>query len=216
MSINKNMDDYKTCTKCKEKKLTTEFSKDKQKKSGISSHCRLCCKLKINEWIKTNKLKISNHHKIYYIKNKDKIANYTKTNADEISKRMKIWRKKNKDKILIYKNRYEASRKLHDINYRLLCNMRNRLRIALINMPKHSTTTKLIGCSIEYLKIYLESKFQHGMGWDNYGKYGWHVDHIIPCCNFDFSIPENQYKCFHYSNLQPLWAIDNIRKGSKL
>lgn len=54
------------------------------------------------------------------------------------------------------------------------------------------------------------------MNWSNYGRTGWHIDHIIPIASFDFSKKENIEKCFHYSNLQPLWAVDNIRKSNKL
>ena len=67
-----------------------------------------------------------------------------------------------------------------------------------------------MGCSIEFLKEYLEKQFKSGMNWDNYGE--WHVDHIIPCVSFDLSDPEQQKKCFYYTNLQPLWAIENLEK----
>ena len=60
---------------------------------------------------------------------------------------------------------------------------------------------------------HIQNKFTEGMLWDNYGL--WHIDHIRPCSKFDLSKPKEQRKCFHYSNLQPLWAIDNIRKGSR-
>jgi hypothetical protein len=62
-------------------------------------------------------------------------------------------------------------------------------------------------------KIYLESKFEPGMSWGNYGYRGWHVDHIVPCALFDLSKPAHVRRCFHFSNLQPLWAQDNLRKG---
>jgi hypothetical protein len=74
---------------------------------------------------------------------------------------------------------------------------------------------ELLGCTIDFFKNHLESKFVEGMSWQNYGK-GWHIDHIIPCVSFDLSKPEEQRKCFHFSNLQPLWAVDNIRKGTKI
>ena len=81
---------------------------------------------------------------------------------------------------------------------------------------KAGHTEELLGCSIEEVRNHLERLFQPGMTWDNWGKYGWHIDHIIPVSYFDFSDPEQQYWAFHYTNLQPLWAVDNLRKGNKI
>lgn len=92
--------------------------------------------------------------------------------------------------------------------------MRRRLLDAIKGNPKLSTTLNLVGCDIDYLKEYLEKLFLPNMSWDNYGK--WHIDHIIPCNSFDLSDIEQQKKCFHYTNLQPLWAKDNLKKGSKV
>ena len=72
-----------------------------------------------------------------------------------------------------------------------------------------------MGCSIEELKIHLEKQFRDGMSWNNYGMYGWHIDHIKPCSAFDLTDLEQQKICFHYSNLQPLWAKENLSKGKK-
>ena len=72
----------------------------------------------------------------------------------------------------------------------------------------------MLGCSIDELKGYLESKFENGMSWENYGKGGWHIDPIKPCASFDLRSELNQKKCFHYTNLQPLWWEDNLSKGS--
>lgn len=80
---------------------------------------------------------------------------------------------------------------------------------------KSGHTSELIGCSVAQLKNYLESLFQPGMTWSNYGRNGWHIDHIRPCASFDLTDEKQQKQCFHYTNLQPLWAIDNLKKGSK-
>ena len=69
---------------------------------------------------------------------------------------------------------------------------------------------------MEKLKKHLEKQFQKGMTWNNYGMYGWHIDHIIPCSAFNLNLESEQRKCFNYTNLQPLWAIDNIKKGDKI
>jgi len=79
---------------------------------------------------------------------------------------------------------------------------------------KSNSTTKSLGCTIVELKIYLESKFQPNMSWDNYGE--WHLDHIKPLASFDLNNPDEYAKACHYTNLQPLWAIDNIKKSDSL
>ncbi len=79
---------------------------------------------------------------------------------------------------------------------------------------KSGHTIDLLGCSIEFLKKRFESMFTEGMTWENYGK--WHIDHIIPCSIFDLTKPEAQAFCFHYTNLQPLWAKDNLKKHKNI
>ena len=77
---------------------------------------------------------------------------------------------------------------------------------------KLGSTSELLGCSIQFLRGYLEAKFQDGMTWENHGL--WHIDHIKPLVSFDLSTLEGQKLACHYSNLQPLWALDNLKKGS--
>lgn len=73
----------------------------------------------------------------------------------------------------------------------------------------------MLGCTLDQFKRHIENLWLDGMSWENYGKLGWHLDHIIPCASFDLTDPQQQKKCFHYSNIQPLWAIDNWSKGCK-
>lgn len=96
-----------------------------------------------------------------------------------------------------------------------MSSMRARLWLALKGKNKTSTTLDLIGCDTEELRRHLESQFTKGMNWNNYGINGWHVDHIEPCASFDLTDEDQQKKCFHYTNLQPLWAKDNLRKSNK-
>ena len=107
----------------------------------------------------------------------------------------------------------ERIRMKEDPLFRLKVRLRSRLRFALKKFPKAGTSERLMGCSWEELRAWLQVRFLPGMGWDNYGK--WHVDHKRPCAAFDLSDPEQQKLCFHYTNLQPLWALDNIRKGAR-
>ncbi len=114
------------------------------------------------------------------------------------------------------RNEYYRKYKKENIKVRLKCNLRSRLSHALHGNYTRGTVMKLVGCSLQHLKDYLESQFTEGMTWDNYGLVGWHMDHIIPCASFDLTNEEEQRKCFHYTNLQPLWAKDNLRKGSSV
>lgn len=97
----------------------------------------------------------------------------------------------------------------------------NNLRCRLNNALKAKKKDKLHnlnflnGCSIEELCSHLESLFQEGMTWENWSRDGWHIDHIRPCASFDLTDSAQQRECFHYTNLQPLWAADNIRKSDK-
>lgn len=111
---------------------------------------------------------------------------------------------------------YVNSRRQSDPGFRLRMNLRHRIWTALAGGIKSGATADLVGCSMEELRLHLERQFLPGMSWENYGKHGWHVDHVKPCASFDLTDPEQQRQCFHYSNLQPLWAADNIRKGAKV
>lgn len=98
--------------------------------------------------------------------------------------------------------------------WRIRRNLGVRLANSVRNNARNSSILTLLGCSIPNLKIYLESKFQTGMSWDNYGK-AWEIDHIMPCAIFDLTRLEHRKRCFHFSNLQPLFGIDNRRKSDK-
>ena len=109
---------------------------------------------------------------------------------------------------------YLAERKQRDSAFRLLHTLRNRLRHALAgHTPRAASTLSMLGCSIEYAREWLEAQFEPGMNWDNYGK--WHVDHVRPCASFDLTDLKQQRECFHYTNLQPLWAAENLAKSDK-
>ena len=90
-----------------------------------------------------------------------------------------------------------------------------RVRITQMIKNKSLNTVDILGCTWEELKVYLESKFQEGMSWENYGRDGWHIDHIKPLSKFNLNNPDELKKACHYSNLQPLWAKDNLRKSNK-
>jgi len=106
-----------------------------------------------------------------------------------------------------------AKRKL-DRQFHLAMNLRGRFYQALKRKYKKGSAVKMLGCTIEEFQIYIEKKFTEGMSWDNYGK--WHLDHILPLSRFDLTSIENLTVLLHYTNYQPMWPSDNIRKGDKI
>jgi hypothetical protein len=179
----------KKCSKCNIKKSIKDFHKDKTRKDGLHHYCKLCTRL--------------NHKNIYQL-NKENIKIYNKKYYD-----------KNRKKIIKHNGIYWLNRRKLYIECKILDNLRKRINNAIKNNYKSIFTMQLIGCSIDQLKKYLELKFKSGMNWNNYGKYGWHIDHIRPCASFDLTKSSEQKRCFHYTNLQPLWAKENLSKGRK-
>lgn len=159
------------------------------------------------KYYKENIFKILENKKKYHRDNKEKIK---KTSRNYYLKNIIEIKKKNKQ--------YITNKLKNDKNFRLLQSLRTRTRNAILSKgsKKHKNTLELIGCNIESVRNHLESQFKEGMTWDNYGKLGWNIDHIKPCSSFDLSELEQQKKCFHYSNLQPLWWWENLEKGNKI
>ena len=203
----------KKCPKCPESKPLSEFGKDKNKSNGLHSYCKLHAKKYRDENSERNKKYAEN----YRDKNKEKLAKdqrERRKNPENKVKRAKQDREyRNKSENKEKKRIYRKNKLKTDVNFRILSNLRIRLYYALKNNSKSKRTLELLGCTIDELKIYLQSQFTKGMNWNNYGT--WHIDHRKPCAKFDLSKPIEQHKCFHFSNLQPLWAIDNLRKGIK-
>ena len=109
--------------------------------------------------------------------------------------------------------KWESNRKKTDKDYRLQHSIRNRIRMAIKKNVKSGKSLDLLGCDIYFFKKYISNMFKPGMTWENHGE--WHLDHIRPCCTFDLSKPEEQQECFHYTNMQPLWKKENLRKAKK-
>jgi hypothetical protein len=167
---------------------------------------------KYHEYYLKNKENILSKNKEYRLKHKSELKQTAKKkyldNKEEILVKNKKWAKNNKE--------YFSMKWKTDSNWRLRSNISNRLRSALRvnNVKKSNKTLELISCSISDLKKHLENQFKDNMTWENYGK--WHIDHIIPISHFNLNNLNEQKKCFHYSNLQPLWAYDNLSKSSNI
>jgi len=206
----------KKCVLCGEVKPLDEYHKMSKSKDGRQSQCKVCHKKANQEYAKNNKETVAKGRKKRYEQNKNKICQkqreeYRK-NPQKYLEKNKRWTTKNKNKVNEYRRNWQRDKWHSDINYRLKCLLRSRLWKAINLNQKQSSMTDLLGCTIDELKVFLESKFTTGMSWDNQG--AWHIDHIKPCASFDLTKLSEQKKCFHYSNLQPLWAKDNLEKAA--
>jgi hypothetical protein len=155
----------------------------------------------------------------YQLKNKDRIRERLKGQLEE--KRPKVsaynasYYRQNKSKILLQKKKYIKNRKLNDVNFRIAAQIRTRLSMAVSRKQKASSSIEELGCSVEEFKKYIEAKFLPGMSWDNWSKNGWHLDHIKPLASFDLTNIKDFKLACHHTNYQPLWAVDNLRKGDR-
>ena len=163
-------------------------------------------------WREKNKEKIREKSKRYLEKNKEKIKEDRIKNPEKYRAKGRKYYRSHKEKYITY----NREKRRNDVGFRMKHNLCRRIHHSIKDGYKSAKTLELLGCSIEELKIHLQSQFKEGMSWDNYGIHGWHIDHIRPCALFDLTDPEEQKKCFNYSNLQPLWASDNCSKGARI
>ncbi len=210
----------KKCSKCNIIKNLTDFAKDKSGKFGVVSACKKCKNAEAKNYRKNNHQKIKKSMKNWYENNKDSIKESSKiyylNNKPEKIKYQQIYYSKNKKHIIKQKKEYSRVKRKTDIQFRLSTILRSRLIGAIKKNSKKGSAIRDLGCSIEELKIYLETQFQPNMTWKNWSKKGWHIDHIIPLFCFDLTNPKHFKKACHYTNLQPMWANENLRKGTKV
>lgn len=191
----------KTCTKCKVVKSINEFNTRKiarkyGDKTYVRSHCKACnrkasaARAKADPEKHRAAVRASRQRKKLGIKLK------RQTHEEITAKRVETRRK-----------RYRS-----DPTFRLLDNLRSRVRKALHRNTKSAATQALLGICVDECRKYIESLFTEGMSWSS----NIHIDHIVPCASFNLSDPEQQRRCFHYTNLQPLWGPDNLKKSDKM
>lgn len=165
-------------------------------------------------WRAKNKERVASIAKKSNAKCKERISAYQKDYREKNKKKLSIYHKEWRRKNLSNTRVYMRARRKNNINFRLREALRTRQTKALNGLYKKGSFVRDLGCTISELKFYLEGQFLPGMSWENYGE--WHIDHIIPLSFFDLTDREQFLKACHYSNLQPLWAKENLVKANKI
>jgi hypothetical protein len=201
----------KICSKCKIEKEVCEFNKKTISNKGVQYY-KSWCKICQSESDKIKRSLNPEKYKIWYDKNRKKRneyrSNYYQKNREKILEQNK---KQNEINKINRKKRYNEN-PLFKLKHILSCRLRDTLKFK--GLEKNKTHNNVIGCTPEFLKEHIEKQFKEGMNWDNYGFYGWHIDHIIPLSSA--KTEEEIYKLCHHTNLQPLWAKENLSKGRKI
>lgn len=188
----------KECKRCKCSKSYDMFNKRSDQKDGLDYYCKTC---------------VSEINKINREKNRDVLAQKKKEhyekNREHYAKYKSDWKRRNRERI----NENERKYRIENPISAFVCSFRGRLRKVLhYKKDGRPRSIDFIGCSTDMLRSHIESMFKDGMNWNNYGE--WHIDHIIPLdCANDM---DEVYTLCHYSNLQPLWWYDNLKKSSKM
>ncbi len=216
------MEQTKICYICKLDKLLEYFGKLKRSRDGLRYDCKDCRK----EYRNKNIVHIQEKNKIYYENNKDSLLiknkEYRNQNIEKIYEQKKEYRnreenkehikQKCKDYLPIRKLKIKEKRKL-DLNFKMSEILRSKIHKLLHN--RKTSYIKYIGCDMEWLKKWIEYRFDNNMNWDNFGSY-WQIDHILPISKFNFMNENEITVCFNWTNLQPLTSIENRQKSDKL
>lgn len=213
------------CAMCHKILSFSAFHNNSRAKSKHCSTCKECLRLKIESKSRRSYIDYENKirecskcHELLAFKEFHKSSKSKSGVASVCIKCVKIY--ENTEEVKRIRNNYVRERKSKDIQYKLRIILRGRLGSALKNKVKTGSAVKDLGCSIDYFKEHLENKFYRRetnemMSWDNYGRKGWHIDHFLPLVSFDLTDREQLKRACHYTNLQPLWAEDNMTKGDR-
>ena len=213
----------KFCKGCNSEKCVSEFYVRKNRGNGLAGYTHKCKYCIRNTSIDYNKSEGNfdkkEYNKRYREKYRDKLNEYSKNwryeNEDKMKEQRKLYYQENKEDIVKKNYEYCKNRKKSDSLYKLSIGIRSLILISFKNQftTKSKKTIEILGCSFEEFKLHLESKFDDKMNWKNQGTY-WHMDHIIPISSAETE--EDVYRLNHYTNFQPLYWEDNLRKGNKI
>lgn len=208
----------KICKLCSIEKDLNEFHNHPNAKDGVTSTCRECVNNKKRKNYQLNKDYVSKQKHNYYLENKElikkRLKSYRSNNKLIEKNRFKKFIQNNPDYMSNYQREYVKLRRNNDPLYKLKHNLRTRIKrfFNSKNITKQNKTFDIVGCTPEFLKEHIENQFTEGMSWELMGQHI-HIDHIIPLSSANTE--EEVYKLCHYTNLQPLWAKDNMKKSNK-
>ena len=210
----------KKCSKCGVEKELCEFHKQSSNKTGYRASCKNCRKTEKEKnklYKEKNKEKIRINNNIWLKNNLDYMKKYQKEynlkNREKLNLKLKKWKEKNREKNLEKVNKKKKEKYDNNLEYKLKHLLRSRIN-KILKFKRNKSSIEVLGCTIDDFIKYMGSKFLEGMSWDNYGYYGWHIDHIIPLSSG--KTEEEILKLCHYTNLQPLWAKQNLKKSNKI
>ena len=209
--FNKGNDKFGLQYWCKECKKQYHLAHRAERKQQMKQY-RLAHKPERKQYREDHRAELNQQMKQYYLDHKAEMKQYRLAHKPERKQQNKQYRLAHKPE----RNQYRKNKYHTDINYKISCYLRTRIWGALKNNSKSKSTMRLVGCSIDFFRCYYESKFTEGMSWEKVMNGEIHCDHRRPCASFDLSKPKEQHKCFHYTNLQPLWAKDNLEKSDKI
>ena len=192
----------KKCKKCSQEKPLTEFCNKKQEKDGKHRYCKTCLNGEFKTYYHKSGRKKSDYYKKYREEHKEYFNTYSNNHYHTKKELYREW---------------ERNRLRTDSTFRVKKSIMAMLHFHLKknNEYKNKHTIEYLGCSIDEYRKYLENKFTPEMSWENYGTY-WEIDHIKPISSFNLNNPEELTKCFHYTNTQPLYWEDNLKKSNKI
>lgn len=227
---------FKICPDCNTEKPRTEFKADRRNRDGLVRQCRVCWRVIANRWQRANPDKRSasrrRYNRRHVSQKKLRDQQYYAKNKVRILGRGKIWQEKNPGKVAAAKRNWaarhpekvrECYRKFR-IRHKatplgkLNCLMRTGIFRSLRSKKANRHWETLVGYSLPQLKIHLESLFTEGMTWELLRQGKIHIDHIFPLSRLVFDSAEDPTFKYAWSleNLQPLWALENVRKGNKV
>lgn len=206
----------KHCTKCQTDKELTEFNRNKSTKDGLQHYCKPCGRASQKDWRKRNPEKVNDpaYSKEWREANKEHVAAYHKQwreeNPEQLADYGKKWRDANREHI----NAKDRERYANDAGYRFAQSMRSSMHSIIKGGGDFGKNLDYLGCGPQEFRDHIASTFKPGMTLENHGE--WHIDHRYPISSFDLTNEEEKVACFHYSNCQALWAIENHKKGATI